>query len=102
MWKKEFKSRSSILKTSDRKKLKETILKQFPALPVAALDELLPSKGDSVTSSKVQGTYTIIYSVDNEPMFFDVDSRSTIYPTGMSNLHSKTCRPRLTLLSFSC
>lgn len=82
MWGKPFKGRSSILKTSDRKKLKESILKSYPALTIEALDSLIPSKGDSVTSTKVQGGYTVIYCVDNEPVFFDVDSRNTLYPTG--------------------
>jgi len=100
MWKKDFKSRSSILKTSERKKLKETLLRQYPDLSPLALDQLLPSKGDSVTSSKVQGTYTIIYSVDNDPVFFDVDSRNTIYPTGTSKLICLVCPTCLT--SISC
>jgi predicted ribosome-associated RNA-binding protein Tma20 len=82
MWKKTFKTRSTILKGSDRKKLKEAILKYYPALSKDALDELLPQKGDSVSSAKVQNSYTIIYLVDNEPVFFDVDSRNTLYPTG--------------------
>jgi predicted ribosome-associated RNA-binding protein Tma20/translation initiation factor 1 (eIF-1/SUI1) len=81
MWKKPFKSRSSILKTSERKKLKEALLRLYPALTAESLDALIPSKGDSVTSCKVQASYTIIYSVDNEPLFFDADSRNTLYPT---------------------
>lgn len=67
----------------------------YPELPAAALDGLLPSKGDSVTSSKVQGTYTVIYSVDNEPMFFDVDSRNSIYPTGTRKRLLRPSSPQL-------
>lgn len=82
MFKKPFKTKSTIVKTSDRKKLKEAILRAYPALSSEALDSVLPSKGDSVTSAKITGTYTIIYYVDNDPMFFDIDSRNTILPTG--------------------
>ena len=83
MFKKPFKSKSNIVKTSDRKKLKEAILRSYPALDSAALDELIPTKGDSVTSAKINGSYTIVYYVDNEPVFYDADSRNTLFPTGM-------------------
>lgn len=82
MFKKPFKTKANIVKTSDRKKLKEAILKWYPALDAAALDELIPTKGDSVTSAKITGSYTIIYYVDNEPVFYDTDSRNTLFPTG--------------------
>ena len=83
MFKKPFKTRANVVKTSDRKKLKEAILKAYPALESGPLDQLIPTKGDSVTSSKITGSYTIIYYVDNEPVFYDVDSRNTLFPTGM-------------------
>lgn len=85
MWKKPFKpGKSNLIKSSEKRKLKEKLLSAFPDLSSDALDQLLPNKED-VHETKVSGSRTILYSKNDEPLFFDLEGRGepkNFFPTG--------------------
>jgi translation initiation factor 2D len=84
MWKKPFTAhKKTLLKSSDKRKLKEQLLQAFRGLKQEDLEELIPQKAD-VSVTKVQGSHTLIYTKDEQPLFIDSDGRQNFYPSGMA------------------
>lgn len=97
MFKKTFKAQSTNkLKTSDKKKLRDTVKRVFPALKEDDLELLLPLKGD-VCVSKISGTHTLIYSLDGEPLFIDTTGRNSLFPTVMALWRMPHMLPTITI-----
>jgi hypothetical protein len=73
-----------LIKSSEKRKLKEKLLIAFPALTSESLDLLLPNKED-IHETKVTGSRTVIYSKNEEPLFLDLEGRGdskNFFPTG--------------------
>ena len=83
MWKKTFKTRSSLLKGSECRKFKESLVKCFPNLSIESLNELLPNKCPNFHLHKVTGTHVLIYVLNDDPLFFDRNGKGDFYPTGI-------------------
>eukprot|EP00211_Chloroparvula_japonica_P014913 CAMPEP_0119152300 /NCGR_PEP_ID=MMETSP1310-20130426/47581_1 /TAXON_ID=464262 /ORGANISM="Genus nov. species nov., Strain RCC2339" /LENGTH=246 /DNA_ID=CAMNT_0007144651 /DNA_START=63 /DNA_END=800 /DNA_ORIENTATION=- len=82
MFKKPFKtSGSNVVKKSVKRNLVNTLKKKYPNLSDEEWSELIPAKGAELTITKVQGSHTVIYSLDGQPFFFDADNRGELYPT---------------------
>mmetsp|Transcript_43304 Transcript_43304/g.60783 ORF Transcript_43304/g.60783 Transcript_43304/m.60783 type:complete len:304 (-) Transcript_43304:72-983(-) len=81
MFKKPFKvTGSNLVKRSVKRNLINQLKKEFTNLSDEEWQQLIPPKQD-LTTSKISGTHTIIYSVENTPYFFDVDGRNDFYPS---------------------
>lgn len=98
MWKNSFKTRSNLIKGSERKKLKESLVKEFPEISREDLDTLIPIKGDDIYVHKVLGTRILVYANGKDPLFFDMNGKGDFYPTGMSRHSSLVLLTLSTLL----
>ena len=69
-----------------RKRLKQTLLKQFPVLSDEMLSSVLPSKEDLFITKleNASNVYITCYCVNKNPMFYEIDKETTLYPTGIS------------------
>jgi len=103
MWKKSFKTqKSNLIKSSDKRKLKEKLLSTFPGLSKESLDELISNKED-IYQLKINGSRTTIYTnKDNEPLFFDLDGRERYFPTGTLTLWLLVTRSSKIHLNLQC
>lgn len=82
MFKKPFKAQQqNLLKSSDKRKLRDNLLRNFPDIKEDDLNIVIPPKED-VMMQKVAGTHMLIYMVGNNPVFFDLDGRGDYFPTG--------------------
>ncbi|KAL3868819.1 hypothetical protein ACJMK2_041578 [Sinanodonta woodiana] len=82
MFKKPFQVKTqTLMKGSDRRRLKADIGKLFPQLTSECLSEMIPNK-EEMTVTKIfthAGDSAFIYSVQKKPLFFEVEK--IIYPT---------------------
>lgn len=71
------------MKGSERKRLKQTVLTQFPGLEEDKLLTILPNKEDVfVTKIETQtGVYVTCYCLNSNPLFFEVDKEKILFPT---------------------
>jgi predicted ribosome-associated RNA-binding protein Tma20/translation initiation factor 1 (eIF-1/SUI1) len=69
----------TLLKNKEAKTLKAEVLKQFPAVTEDEINALLPNKVN-LTSIKLVDR-TILYTVDDVILFFDVNGRNNLYPS---------------------
>jgi translation initiation factor 2D len=76
MWKKPWKpQKQNLIKTSDKRRLKEKIAEQYPKISKEQLDLIIPQKGQ-ITTIKVGGeSRTVVYCLEKDPIFFDIDGR---------------------------
>ena len=85
MFKKEFKIQAqNKLKSSDKRKFRELVARNFSILKdhdTTLLDTLIPPKFD-VEVAKIAGSRTVIYLVEENPLFIDLDGRNDFFPTG--------------------
>jgi hypothetical protein len=91
MWKKPWKAhKQNLIKTSDKRRFKEKIAELFPKISKEHLDLIIPPKGQ-ITTIKVGGdSRTVIYCLDKDPIFFDIDGREKSFiPTGKPDLAPK-------------
>jgi hypothetical protein len=84
----------TLLKGSDRKRIREILKKNFPHLDQNSIDLLWPIKGndkltplnvkivEEIHSVKISGTHSIIYLVNKTPYFFDLTGRNDMLPSG--------------------
>ena len=83
MFKKPFKTQQqNLLKSSDKRKLRDNLLRNFPNIKEDELNQVLPIKED-IMMQKISGSHMLLYLVDNNPLFFDLDGRGDFYPTCM-------------------
>ncbi len=88
MFKKPFKLQSqNNLKSSEKKKLKDSLLKAYPHVTSEEFDSVLGGSKDNLALGKISGTYTLIYLLQGQPLFFDLDGRGDFYPTGIGCFH---------------
>lgn len=81
MFKKPFKTQQqNLLKSSDKRKLRDSLLRNFPDTKDDQLSIVLPAKED-VVMQKISGTHMLLYLVANNPIFFDLDGKGDYYPT---------------------
>jgi len=68
-----------------RQKLRADVQKSFPNITADDLSSLIPNKEEmSVTKITTHsGDLAVIYSVNGEPIFFEVEKR--IFPTGIGH-----------------
>jgi hypothetical protein len=88
MWKKPWKpQKQNLIKTSDKRRLKEKIAEQYPKISKEQLDLIIPQKGQ-ITTIKVGGeSRTVVYCLEKDPIFFDIDGREKQFiPTGTADL----------------
>lgn len=82
LFKKPFKtSGNNVVKKSVKRNLVNTLKKTYPNLTDEEWHELMPPKGAELSICKMQGTHTVIYLLENTPLFFDVDGRGDLYPS---------------------
>jgi hypothetical protein len=83
MFKKSFKLQANnLLKSKDKRKLRDAVLKSFPRIKESDLDSILPLK-EEISFHKISGTHTLLYVCLGNPVFFDVDGKGDLFPTGM-------------------
>jgi hypothetical protein len=83
MFKKGFKiQNSTLVKTSEKKRLRDVAQRSFPRLSYEQLDFIMPAKSQ-VAVTKVGGSHTLVYVIDGQPIFIDSDGRGNdLIPTG--------------------
>ena len=83
MFKKPFKLQTqNLLKGSDKKKFRDIVSRQFSArLRPEDLDLLVPLKGN-VSTAKIADSRMVLYFLESEPIFLDMNGRNDLIPTG--------------------
>lgn len=85
MFKKEVAIQSkNLLSGSDRKKLREALKRNYVDITPETLDAIIPLKQE-FSVAKIKGSTTLVYFLKEQPVLFDIEGRSVLFPTGNWN-----------------
>jgi translation initiation factor 2D len=87
----------SLLKNKEIRKFRSEILASFPLLNEAEITELIPNKCD--LSVIKLATKTLIYNLDNIPVFYDLLGRNNLFPTIYTLWRYKNCLRKVIIFS---